>query len=232
LLNVICLKHGNKYGPIYVNNLYSMIERHLTVPHRFICFTDRPDGITPKIEIRMLPSGKELSGWWWKPYIFKDDHFPSGDTNLFFDLDMVIVRNIDNLITHMPGQFLGLRDVGRVWNRGVDKLGSAVLRWQSGTYGNIWSNLVADTAQTKKMTGDQDWIWNLHKNSVKFFPDKWIISYKWEARTKDELVRINGRLNFRNIRNVELDPTTSILAFHGTPDPHEVADPIIVDNWR
>lgn len=209
-----------------------MIERHLTVPHRFICFTDRPDGINPNIEIRLLPTIRELSGWWWKPYIFKDDHFPSGDTNLFLDLDMVIVRNIDNLITYMPGQFLGLRDVGRVWNRGVDKLGSAVLRWQAGTYGNIWTDLVTNTAQTKKMTGDQDWIWHLHKNSVKFFPDKWIISYKWEARTKDELVRINNRLNFKNVRNVELDPTTSVLAFHGTPDPHEVTDPIIVDNWR
>ena len=232
MLNVICLKHGTKYGPEYVNKLYNMIQRHLTVPHRFVCFTDNPNGIDLPIEIRMLPLNNVITGWWWKPYIFKSGHFPDGDTNLYIDLDMVIIKNINNIVNFLPGEFVGLRDVIRALNRGVDKLGSAVLRWTSGTYTDIWTGIELNSDQIKRFSGDQDWIWYLHKRSIKFFPDPWIISYKWEARNLSELIRQNGRYAFNGIRNVELNPDTRILAFHGTPDPHEVMDPIIVDNWR
>jgi hypothetical protein len=144
---------------------------------------------------------------------------------------MVIIKNIDCLIHFLPGEFVGLRDVSRIWNRG-DKLGSAVMRWTAGTCSDIWENIESNRGIIRSLPGDQDWIWSLYKNKVKFYPDKWIISYKWEARQRSELVRVNSRYNFNSIRNVELDPATSVLAFHGTPDPHEVMDPIIVDNWR
>ena len=232
MLNVICLKHGTKYDPIYVNNLYNMIKRHLTVPHRFVCFTEDPRHVNPAIQIKVLPNNPSLSGWWWKPYIFKSDHFPAGDINLFIDLDMVIVRNIDNLIDYLPGKFVGLKDVSRALYPMNEKLCSAFMRWPSGQFDDIWSSIDASPDISKRFRGDQDWVWNLHNKSIKFFPDKWIVSYKWEVRSRDENVRINGRYNFNSIRNVELDPTTSVLAFHGTPNPHEVMDPIIVDNWR
>jgi len=208
-----------------------MIERHLTVPHRFVCFTDRPDGIDPKIEIRILPRRAEIHGWWWKPYMFKADHFPQGDTNLFFDLDMVIIGNINSLISYQPGQFVGLHDFSRIW-KNAEKLCSAIMRWEAGFHSEIWEGIGNNPGIIRSMPGDQDWIWSLYKNKIKFYPDRWIISYKWEARERSELARINGRYNFNSIRNVELDPTTSVLAFHGTPNPHEVKDPIIVDNWR
>ena len=231
MLNVVCLKYGDKYGPIYVNNLYNMIERHLTVPHRFVCFTDNTVGLNPKIEIKLIQS-QRFSGWWWKPYIFKADHFSDGDTNLFFDLDMVIVNNIDNIANYLPNDFVGLQDVGRVFKRGADRLGSAVLKWPANQYTDIWTNLDANPNYVRQFQGDQDYIWNLHKSVIRFFPEKWIQSYKWEIRDRSELVRINGRFNFDTVKDVQIDKETNVLAFHGSPDPHEVKDPIIVDNWQ
>ena len=38
---VLCMKWGTKYGPEYVNRLYSMVRRHLNGDFRFICLTDR-----------------------------------------------------------------------------------------------------------------------------------------------------------------------------------------------
>ena len=35
--NVLCIKWGSKYSADYVNNLYSMVERHLSLSHRFVC---------------------------------------------------------------------------------------------------------------------------------------------------------------------------------------------------
>ena len=231
MLNVVCLKYGDKYGPIYVNNLYNMIERHLTVPHRFVCFTDNTVGLNPKIEIKLIQS-QRFSGWWWKPYIFKADHFSDGDTNLFFDLDMVIVNNIDNIANYLPNDFVGLQDVGRVFKRGADRLGSAVLKWPANQYTDIWTNLDANPNYARQFQGDQDYIWHLHKSVIRFFPEKWIQSYKWEIRDRSELVRINGRFNFDTVKDVQIDKETNVLAFHGSPDPHEVKDPIIVDNWQ
>jgi len=53
LVNVVCLKWGIKYDREYVNRLYSMVERNLTIPHRFICVTDDPRELNPAIETRL-----------------------------------------------------------------------------------------------------------------------------------------------------------------------------------
>jgi hypothetical protein len=232
MLNVICLKHGNKYDAGYVNKLFNMVSRHLTIPCTFNCFTDDPLGIDPRVNIKILPDDINLSGWWWKPYIFKTGHFTSGDTNLFFDLDMVIIKNIDNLVTYKQDQFLGLCDVGRVFNRSSNKLGSAVLRWPANKYHHIWDSIHSDPTLINRFNGDQDWIWHLCKQSIQFFPNDWIISYKWEARNRTELIRVGSRWNFKTVRSPELPPNTCVLAFHGSPDPHEVSDAIIIDNWQ
>lgn len=232
MLNVICLKHGSKYGPEYVNKLYNMIQRHLTVPHRVICFTDNPLELNPAIEIRPLPTDPRYQGWWWKPFVFKQGHFQDGDINLFIDLDMVIVANIDKLITYKPDKFLGLEDVSRVFGRGLPKLCSAVLRWPANSYDNIWTSIEKDPNLMKQFQGDQDLIWHLHKKNIEFFPADWIRSYKWEIRNRNELVRLKSGWVFKDIKNPEIHKDTAILAFHGTPNPHEVNDSIIVDNWQ
>ena len=40
MINVVCLYWGNKYKTEFVNVLYNMVERHMTVPHKFIIYTD------------------------------------------------------------------------------------------------------------------------------------------------------------------------------------------------
>jgi hypothetical protein len=232
MLNIVCLKHGTKYGPEYVNRLKNMISRNITVSYRFICFTDDPRGIDSDIQINILPRDKKIQGWWWKPYLFKADLYPQGDDVLFFDLDMVIIGNIDKLITFEPGKFVGLRDVGRVFRPQISKLGSAVMRWPAGEYSDIWSMMEHDLSAIRGLQGDQDWIWRCHQRNIQFFPEKWIQSYKWEVRNRVELTRKDGRQVFQTIRNPDIDPETCVLAFHGTPNPEDVQDPIIVDNWR
>ena len=40
MLNVVCVNWGLKFKPEYTKNLYSMVQRHLTIPHKFICYTN------------------------------------------------------------------------------------------------------------------------------------------------------------------------------------------------
>jgi hypothetical protein len=55
MLNVICVKWGDKYSSTYVNTLKKMCDRHITLPYQFHCLTDSPDGIDPNIKILELP---------------------------------------------------------------------------------------------------------------------------------------------------------------------------------
>ena len=50
MVNVICIKWGTLYGPEFVNKLYSMVKRNLSLEFRFVCMTDDTTGIDEHIE--------------------------------------------------------------------------------------------------------------------------------------------------------------------------------------
>jgi hypothetical protein len=206
-----------------------MIQRHLSLPHNFICFTENKTGISGDIQIRDLPKSN-LNGWWYKPYFFKKDLFPEGDINFFIDLDMVIVGSINKLFDYMPNEFLGLQDPSRIFRPEPKKLGSAVMRWISGRYNNTWDKLEKNNSLIINYKGDQDYIWDVNKDEINYYPQKWILSYKWEVRNRSELTNDRPR-RFTSIRNPDIDPETCILAFHGYPKLHTVNDPVILNNW-
>lgn len=230
-VNVICVKHGSKYSSLHVNRLYNMVMRNLTLPHNFICFTENPTDINSAIDIRSLPP-YPIVGWWWKTYIFNKFHYNPTDINLFFDLDMVIVKNIDHFIDYLPQEFVGLRDVKRVFISDIENLGSAVMKWPACMYSDIWDKFVTDPSISTRFRGDQDWIWYLYSSSIKFFPDEWIRSYKWEIRSRQEIQGFGPTAQFKDIKNPTIPSDTSVLAFHGYPQIDSVRDPVIVDNWK
>lgn len=52
---VICMKWGDKYGAEYVNRLYNMVSRHLTLDFQMICLTDDSSGIDPAVTCHPIP---------------------------------------------------------------------------------------------------------------------------------------------------------------------------------
>lgn len=99
MVNVVCLKWGQLYGPDYVNKLYRGVARNLTQPFRFVCFTDDPTGIEPPVECQplppiTLPQGYEYSALRKIALFAAELHDLTGQT-LFLDLDVIIVDNID-----------------------------------------------------------------------------------------------------------------------------------------
>ena len=101
--HVVCVKWVNKYISKYANVLYNMCKRNITVPYEFHCITDDVRGLDPNIKTLMLPKDPWIKTWWSKLYMFHKDLPLSGEL-LYFDLDVVIFRNIDNLWTYNVGQ--------------------------------------------------------------------------------------------------------------------------------
>ena len=177
---IVCLKHGIKYGSQYVNNLYSMVQRHCTLPFEFVCFTDDIREINPAIKTISL---KHIGvyGWWYKP-IFFDKNLPLDGNILYFDLDIVIHKNIDNLFTYNPGKFLICRDFNRSIRHDWNRMNSSVFRLVSGSLPFVFDEFMENAPMNmRRHHGDQDWIYEMlkdRKNLWMFWPDEWIQSYK------------------------------------------------------
>jgi hypothetical protein len=107
------------------------------------------------------------------------------------------------------------------------------MSWVHGSQNHIYEQFVKDKGGAQRLHGDQDWIWKTSKDRIKFWPDQWIQSYKWEIRSREELVERTGRKGFKTVRNdVKPHPECSIAVFHGDPNPLDVKDSFVVDNWK
>ena len=230
--HVVCVKWGNKYIPQYVNVLYNMVKRHTTVPYDFHCITEDPNGLDPHIKVIKLPNHPGIKTWWSKLWMFGSE-FPLKGNVLFFDLDVIIFKNIDVLFTHNPGKFMIIRDFNRC--RMGDKWqnsNSSTMRWETGTMDFLWNEFNADPGRvTRKFPGDQDWITSRAKNEINHFPDEWIRSYKWEMiGFKDTKARRGAKWLF--LKEPTITEHNKVAVFHGEPNPLNCADQFVVDNWK
>jgi hypothetical protein len=231
-VNVVCLKWGTKYPAEYVNRLYRMVRKNLTIPFRFVCLTDTADGVDAGIETRPLEIDPAIKGWWYKLQLFKPQLYDLQGSVLFLDLDVVIVSNIDDLFGYHPETFCIINDLqeGKIYN-------SSVFRFEVGSRTDIWKGFEADKQTImKRMHGDQDWISETVKDAV-LWPEEWVVSYKkqCDSRAKNsfgllgKFLRNQGLLKTRG--EAKIPPGAKIVYFHGKPDPDDVAD-APYDMWK
>jgi hypothetical protein len=141
---VACVKVGKLYGAEYVNRLASMLGRHTTWPHFFVCLTDDASGLS----CPSWPIETDLSGWWAKLALFKPGVFD--ERVIYLDLDTVIVGNVDFLFEY-AGPFAILRSF-----LSPSRYGSAIMSIAPGFGRHIWERFTPDVM--KRLYGDQDWI--------------------------------------------------------------------------
>jgi len=230
-ITVLCVKFGNKYGIPYVERLRNMVSRHLSLPYEFVCLTDETKKIDGVRSIIQKNAGYSR-GWWHKVHMF-DPSLPLSGRILYFDLDVIIFNNIDKLAQYRTGDFVGTRDFNRKFYPTWKKLNSSVLSWNQNTNTDIWKDFVDKPNSALRMHGDQDWIYKLANDRLVYFPDEWVQSYKWEIRSKQELMVQGGKRRFREIKEDILPPAEcSVAVFHGDPNPEDVRDPFVIQNWQ
>jgi hypothetical protein len=96
MVNILCVKWGDKYNHEYVNTLYKSLHQY-----SFYCYTEDSTGLHPDIKVIPIPPKPVLKVWWNKLALFSRD-FPVKGKNIFFDLDVKInsdpvphLKNID-----------------------------------------------------------------------------------------------------------------------------------------
>jgi hypothetical protein len=228
---VVCLKWGTKYSAEYVNKLYNMVQRNLTVDYEFVCFTENAEGIDKHITIKPLPQ-LPVTGWWFKPWFFSNE-LPIQGTLLYLDLDLIVFKNIDKFFQYEPNKdFLIIRDFNRHVRGTWDRVNSSVFRLKIGSKLSEYHDFVQHrTNYVKRFQGDQDWMYR-HCKPYDYWPDEWAQSYKWEMRGREHLTVVNGVRNFKEAGVPVIKSNTSIAVFHGKPDIHDAVDSWPRENWK
>lgn len=230
-VTVMCVKFGAGYGKEYVEKLRNMVSRHLTVPYEFVCLTDDQHPIHGVRSI-VQKNGGYGRQWWHKLHMF-DQNLPVSGRILYLDLDVVVHANINKLVSDTGNTFYGIKDFNRKFHTGWKSLNSSVMSWVHGSQHDLYAKFQESVLSATRLHGDQDFIWKHARDRIKFWPDAWIQSYKWEIRRREELIVRNGQRGFKTVRdNVIADPECSVAVFHGNPNPADVQDKFVVDNWQ
>jgi len=231
-----CVIHGNGYDFTYVDRLYNMLNRHLSRGVRLHVYTEAGRPVPTHMVRHDLTEWPGVSGrkrsWWYKMQLFNSDHFRG--QLLYFDLDTVIVSNIDWIVNLSPVFFWTLRDFRSLWRPDLHTMNSSVMYWNTQNWNLIWTQFeqqgIERIGLRHQHGGDQDYL-----NTVipaakrRFLDERRIVSWRWTA--------LDGGMNFKNRtyhrpgRGTILSPENSVLVFHGDPKPHEVSDAVIKSHW-
>jgi len=227
MLNFACVFYGDKYTFKYVENLYNMVERNLTSPYRFICFTDNTVIHKQKqfkgkdIEFRQFKR-HDFNGWFNKLQLFSPDSNLDGNT-LYMDLDVVIMNNIECLgYIGEDKNFVGMND----FNPTSGLFNSSIMRFNNKYHSVIWEQYLKRRTEFNSSHGDQEIITSLiksHKDTISF-PDEWTQSYKWLNR-KGDRYHISKQ-------TYEQDPNAKVCVFHGSPNPHDSTQEWVQKLWK
>ena len=237
IVNVLCLKWGRYYSTDYVNRLYAGVKANMRRPFRFVCVTDRTDGVDPRIDCAPLPPDPGLRFHKWpnvhaKPMLFKRGFAGLEGPTLFLDIDLLVMGGLDRFFEYRPGDFCIIHNWVELRKRLFRKLpdigNSSCFRFDAGTDA---SNGVYDCFMRDKddpsldyyfMRGSQKYQTRamMETGRVSWWPDEWVASFK---RTCIPPFPLNLFAAPRRPKGA------SVLAFHGHPDIPEAISGFTVD---
>lgn len=219
--HVLCIKWGTKYGPEYVNRLFTMVRRHLSGPFHFVCLTDNADGIDPGVtclpipplDVKLRPGQRD--GAWTKLTTFEADLHGLRGTALFLDLDVVVVGSLDDFFKPR-GEFFIIHDYHRFWRFGERIIGnSSVYRFELGAHADALAYFRENMAEVRaNHRNEQHFLSHfLHRQGkLNYWPDGWCPSFKYNCIP---------RWPSNYWRAPFVPEQARIVIFHGEINPHD-----------
>lgn len=210
MLTISCvLRSGGGYDQDWVAKLQYGVARNLTIPHRFICFSDVP------VPVERIPLKHNWPGWWSKIEVFSFTDF--NGPHIYLDLDTIVCANID-LLAELKMDFGMCRNFNNpemvnssvmLFNKVPTKVYEKFAK-QPDAYIHHYNRIANET-----YVGDQAFIWDALGRKVDLLTDSFrgICSYKRHCTRR-------------------LPPDTSIVCFHGHPKCHEVDDEWVKTAWQ
>jgi hypothetical protein len=236
---ILCMKWGHKYGPEYVNKLFNMVNRHLTLDFKMVCLTDDSNGINKQVECFPIPSLNlpyEIPERGWnKLSTFESDLYGLQGEALFLDLDVVILDNIDELFS-IPGDFFIIHDWKRPWRISGN---SSVYRFTLGEHPGLLTYFVEHFDEVRdNFRNEQAFLsWYINKNSkLQYWPSEWCKSFKYHCLKPLPLSFFIPPKPPKGAKIIvfhgEINPPDAIQGTGGKWYRHVLPSPWISDQWQ
>lgn len=234
-IDCACLIHSTGYDWTYVEKLYKMLQNNSSREIRLHVYTE-PNRSVPHHMIKHPLTewhgvGGPKKSWWYKMQLFDKQHHQG--PLLYFDLDVVITRNIDWIYEQDLSYFWAIHDYRRLWRPNWNGINSSVMFWDTNRWDTVWQafkNLELKNV-FKRHHGDQDYLNTvIPETDRKFFDKERIKSWRWQI--KDGGMDMTKKAYLRPNAGSVLDPTTCVMVFHGNPKPHQIHDNILHRYWH
>jgi hypothetical protein len=233
-IDCACVIHGTGYDWIYVERLYNMLSRHITPGIRLHVYTETNRPVPApmiKHELTEWFIGGPKKSWWYKMQMFNPAHHAG--PLLYFDLDVVIVNNIDWIWQQSLRHFWTVRDFKYLWRPTHYGINSSIMWWDTQKFQHIWEDF--NSQDLNKIVGvyrgDQDYITEkIADRERRFLDATQIKSWRWQCL--DGGYDFKRKLYFKPGAGTVLANTTDVLIFHGQPKPGELQDSVVVHHWR
>lgn len=127
VINVVCvLRSGGKvgYDAGWVKKLQRGVERHLSLPHRFVCLSDCD------VDCQRIPLERSGKGFWSKVQLFKPGLFDG--PVLYLDLDTVICGSLDPVLERVQNQEFVM------WYEADKRIHSSAFMWWKTEQSHLW----------------------------------------------------------------------------------------------
>lgn len=184
---VICISWGTKYGAPFINRLYAMVERNITPPFTFTCFTDNREGLNPNIlcedlpplDVQQMPTN--TLGIWSKGRLWGPKLGSLKGPVLFLDLDLVIVSSLDVFFEYGEPEDVIL---ARNQTTPFERLGqTSLFRFPVGSLVPLQEKFRADPQGiADKYRFEQRYVTRNAPGGAKLFPRRWVLHFRQDCR--------------------------------------------------
>ena len=245
-VNIVTIKWGPKYGPHYVNRLYSAVERNLNRSFKFVCFTDDTRDIRSEVDVYPLPEiNSKALNYLTKPYkigLFTNNIGDLQGSYLFLDLNTVVVRSIDCFFDYLPSQFCICKEwlpPNKVFLNSITgkqaSANSSVFQFEANSMQFVVDDAERTPELLKQLKLEQRWLSYIAGEQMNWWPSSWVSSFK-HRRPVYPLSLIFPPVLPKNSRVVTFNgPLKPSHAVEGNIQwsPRRVCRPSqwVVDNW-
>lgn len=212
MIRVITLLKSNPgWTAEYVYRLQRAVQRHLTVPHEFLCLTDIPLEVptlplitVPEIDLTDIPK------FWYKVQLFRPE-FELNSQCLFIDLDTVIKNNIDHYIAAF-----GSHDFLMATSPFRGRIACSYLMWINRDLSHLWHTFGQQPVS--------DWNQQYHKGRMDLYGDQGFVSehaehgFVQDYLPETDIVRITRRESHDQARMLIFGGKRKPWAMAGHPD--------------
>jgi len=173
-VNVVCVKWGETYTYEYVNRLFKMVKRNLSVPFTFYCLTEDPENLNEEIVSVQLEEELCLDGFWWKMCMFQRSMYKEDLPTLYFDIDTIIQKDITTFFNNFQEDKIKIPYMGKYPGNDAYKhpalVNSSIMLFRPSKSENIFKDFIESSDfNIMEYQGVCRYLWAKHSDILIYY---------------------------------------------------------------